>query len=148
VLAQPTKSRVNKSDVDSVKHPDSLWAIDLIEYSEQYRTDNTVSRNEDRTSTRRGPCAHSKIYRYIFSYMDVFSRKIWLEPMTSKETSENTVQALWAIIQRNDHDTPRGILCDNGLEFKGAFIDYCKLNEIKIRNTRSYTSAQPCRAFQ
>jgi hypothetical protein len=71
--------------------------------------------------------------------MDVFSRKIWLEPMTSKETSDHTVQALWSIIQRNDNDTPKAILCDNGLEFKGAFIDYCKLNEIKIRNKRSYT---------
>jgi hypothetical protein len=71
--------------------------------------------------------------------MDVFSRKIWLEPMTSKETADHTVQALWSIIQRNDNDTPKSILCDNGTEFKGAFIDYCKLNEIKIRNTRSYT---------
>jgi hypothetical protein len=34
VLAQPTKPRVNKSVVASVKAPDSLWAIDLIEMSE------------------------------------------------------------------------------------------------------------------
>ena len=139
VLAQPTKPRVNKSVVSSVKAPDSLWAIDLIEMSEQYHEDNTVSANKDTVSTRRGGRNQQKIYRYIFSALDVFSRKVWLEPMTSKETSDHTVQALWSIIQRNDNDTPKSILCDNGLEFKGAFIDYCKLNEIRIRNTRSYT---------
>jgi hypothetical protein len=34
VLAQPMKKRVNKSVVASVTKPDSLWAIDLVEYSE------------------------------------------------------------------------------------------------------------------
>jgi hypothetical protein len=43
VLGQPTKLRVNKSVVASIKHPDSLWAIDIIEMSEQYHEDNTVN---------------------------------------------------------------------------------------------------------
>jgi hypothetical protein len=37
-------------------------------------------------------------------------------------------------------DTPKAILCDNGREFTGHhFTDYCKLNEIQIRNTRLYS---------
>ena len=138
VLAQATKPRVNKSVVSSVKSPDELWSVDLIEYSEMFHEDNTVDANKDTVSTRRGGRRETKLYRYIFSCMDVFSRKIWLEPMTSKETANHTVQALWSIIQRNDMDTPKSILCDNGTEFQGEFAAYCKLNEIKIRNTRSY----------
>jgi hypothetical protein len=62
---------------------------------EQNLQNKTVDAGGDSTSTRRGPRTQSKIYRYIFSCLDVFSRQIWLEPMTSKETSNHAVQALW-----------------------------------------------------
>jgi hypothetical protein len=47
VLSQSTKPRVNKSVVSSVKAPDSLWSVDLVEYSEQYHLENTVDANKD-----------------------------------------------------------------------------------------------------
>jgi hypothetical protein len=98
-----------------------------------------VDAGADSTSTRRGPRTQSKVYRYIFSCMDVFSRKIWLEPMASKESAVSTTQALWRIIQRNDLDTPKSILVDRGLEFRGEFADYCRQNSITLRHTRAYT---------
>jgi hypothetical protein len=47
VLAQPTKPRTNKSVVSSVKAPDTLWSIDLVEYSEQFHEENTVDVGKD-----------------------------------------------------------------------------------------------------
>jgi hypothetical protein len=145
VLAQPMKKWVNRSVVASVKAPDSLWSIDLIEMSEQFHESNTVDAGGDSTFTRRGRRTQSKVYRYIFSCMDVFSRKIWLRAMVSKETTNRTVEALWSIIQSNDLDTPKAILCDRGLEFKGEFENYCKQNDI---TTGVHTQCEPGREKQ
>jgi hypothetical protein len=54
VLSQPAKARVNKSVVANVKLPDELWAIDLVEFGQQYEEANTVVENvmADGASTR------------------------------------------------------------------------------------------------
>jgi len=139
VLSQKPKPRVNKSIVSSVKEKNKLWAIDLIEMDMHFDDANQIVEPRGRANNRI-------VFKYIFSCIDIFSRKIWLEPLTSKETDEYTTQALNRIIQRAGV-APSGIIVDNGTEFKGAFEQYCKDRNIKIRRTRSYTpQANPAEA--
>ena len=132
-ITQKTKPRVNKSVVSSVLEKNALWAVDLIEMNDQFDDENTYM-------VRRGRNAQTRVlYRYIFSCMDVFSRKIWLEALPFKKTGTDTKPALERIIARNNGVKPRAILCDNGKEFMGSFKHFCDENEIKIRNTRTYS---------
>ena len=103
-LTQKTKPRVNKSVVSSAKYPNAIWAIDLIEMSDQFNDANTVVTQTNITGRRS--TNKRVLYRYIFSCLDVFSRKIWLYPLSSKETAEYTTEALRDIIRRASVQNP------------------------------------------
>ena len=45
-------------------------------------------------------------------------------------------------ILRRAKRTPSVILCDNGGEFQGDFIEYCDNKHIHIRNTRSHSPTE------
>jgi len=77
-------------------------------------------------------------YRWIFTCVEVFSRKVWLVPMKGKSTKFCTLPALKDIIQRAEVK-PRHIIVDNGMEFEGHFKSFCKDEGIKIRATRTYS---------
>ena len=97
------KKQVNKQLIGNYRHrtnkpivalyPNQLWCIDLIEVG-----NNLFTRNKN--------------YKYIVNVIDVFSRKLWLEPLRVKSS----------ISTRNEKD----------------FSTYCKENEIKQRFNRAY----------
>lgn len=121
------KKQVNKQLIGNYRHrtnkpiialyPNQLWCIDLIEID-----NNLTTRNKN--------------FRYIVNVIDVFSRKLWLEPMKVK-TSISTRNAFRKIIERAGVK-PKYLISDNGTEFEKDFNEYCKENEIKQRFNRAY----------
>ena len=74
-------------------------------------------------------------YRYVLSVMDVFSRFVWLHPVSVK-SSKNIADELRILYL--EHGPPRVIQCDQGGEFKGAVKELCRQLEIKIICSRPY----------
>lgn len=110
-LQQPLTHITNKPIVAT--YPNQLYAMDLIDM-ETYSNFNTR-------------------YKYILTIVDVFSGMCFLGKLTKKE-AKNVAKEFERIVAVY----PTYILCDNGLEFKGDFIDYAKLHGIIIRNTTTY----------
>lgn len=110
-LQQPLKHVINKPIVST--YPNQIYAIDLIDM-ELY-----VSKNNRN--------------KYILTIVDVFSGKTWLGKLTMK-TAANVAREFERITEMY----PTYILCDNGTEFQGDFINYCQDNDIIIRNTTTY----------
>jgi len=137
VLSQKPKARVNQSITTQAKYPGAIFAIDLIEMSEQYNADNTVTKSKVTKTSRNSVFYKKSTYNYIFSAMDVFSRKIFLVKLKKKE-SKLTTKAFQDVIKRADIPI-KSIIADNGTEFKGEFATFCKDNKIKIRLTREYS---------
>ena len=111
-LQQPLTHITNKPIVAT--YPNQLYAIDLIDM-ETYVN-------------------HNSRYRYILTIVDVFSGKCFLGKLTKKE-AKNVAKEFEKVAPMY----PTYILCDNGLEFKGEFLDYCKDNDIVVRNTATYS---------
>ena len=114
-LTDVFKHRTNKPIV--ADFPNQIWCIDLIDMS-MYETKN------------RG-------FKYIQTTIDVFARKIFLEPLKLRE-SLLAARALDRVTRRADV-TPKYVICDNGTEFKGDFEVFCKAHEITIRRNRAYS---------
>ena len=74
-------------------------------------------------------------YRYVLSVIDVFSRFVWLRPV-SKKSSRNIADALQSIYL--EHGPPHVIQCDQGGEFKGAVIEICRKLQIKVIRSSPY----------
>ena len=112
---QLTKSSTHRTSKPIIAtYPNQLYCIDLIDMNQFIEGK----------------------YRYILSVIDVFSRKCFLEAITQK-TPKNIMNAFKNIIKNAIE--PKYIICDNGTEFQGEFMDFCKENNITIRNTRSYS---------
>lgn len=69
-------------------------------------------------------------YKYIFVFIDTFSKKVYTEPMKNKTPLETT-RCLRKILQKFDHRV-RNICVDSGTEFFGAFSKYCKKSKINL----------------
>lgn len=110
-LQRPLTHITNKPIVAT--YPNQLYAIDLIDM-EIYSNFN--NRN-----------------KYILTIVDVFSGMCFLGKLTKKEAINvaNEFERITAVY-------PTYILCDNGTEFKGEFLDYCKEHDIIVRNTTTY----------
>ena len=69
-----------------------------------------------------------KLYKYILSLMDVFSRYHWLKPLESKSSRAVAcaLKSIYAI-----HGPPERPQSDNGGEFKGRTLEFCKRQKIK-----------------
>lgn len=79
----------------------------------------------------------AKQFRYILVVVDNFSRKMFVEPITSKETAKTT-PAMSKILDRikaESGKTPKFLICDDGSEWKAEFIKLLKDNEIDKRRT-------------
>lgn len=114
-MTKPQVFRVNKP-ITSV-FPNSLWAIDLIDM--KYLSKSNYE------------------YKYIVNVVDVFSRKIWIEPIKFK-TAKQISETFEKIIERAGVK-PNHLMSDNGTEFQGRFKELCEELGIKKRNVRSYT---------
>jgi hypothetical protein len=76
--------------------------------------------------------------RYCMTVCDVFSRKVFLEPLSSKETAAHTTPAFERILARAGV-TPRSLMMDQGTEFRGQFARMLRARKIKARRIRSHT---------
>ena len=75
------------------------------------------------------------VYRYVLSVMDVFSRFIWLKPLTSK-TSKAVAAELKTIYMENG--PPIVLQSDQGSEFKGAVKGLCRKLKVKMVHSSPY----------
>ena len=75
------------------------------------------------------------VYRYILTVQDIFSRFLWLRPMSRKKSS---VVAHELMTIYREHGPPKILQCDNGGEFKGNTTTVCKKIGIKVINSRAY----------
>jgi transposase InsO family protein len=126
-LSRKAPHRTNKPIVASEKN--ELWAIDLIDM--WHSEDNQVVE-------QRGQVQMRTQHRYIMTVVDVFSRKVWLEPLSSKETVAHTTPAFERILARAGV-TPRSLMMDRGTEFRGMFARMLRAQKIKARRIRSHT---------
>ena len=110
------KYNINKPIL--AKKTNDLWCVDLIDMGVEL------------TPINNG-------YRYIMVIIDTFSRFCYVEALKQK-TSENCAKALQTITSRNDV-LPKAVLTDNGTEFKAEFNIWLDENNIKHRETRTYS---------
>ena len=75
------------------------------------------------------------IYRYILTLQDIFSRYLWLRPLSRKKSS-----AVASEISRifREHGPPKILQCDNGGEFKKCVIAAANSVGVKIIRSRAY----------
>lgn len=78
---------------------------------------------------------HGKTFRYILTVQDIFSRYIWLRPLTGKESKQvaKELQELYCEV-----GPPKVLQCDNGGEFKKAVEHLCRKLEVKIIRSSPY----------
>jgi hypothetical protein len=113
-MSKNIKYRINKPIVS--KFVNQTWGIDLIDMEPFVNFNNK--------------------YKYILTTVDIFSRKTWLNALTNK-FSQTIATCINNIIE-HEQVKPASIMCDNGTEFQGEFANFCKTNDIKLRNTQTY----------
>ena len=94
VISRKPPARSNRLII--AKEPNELWAIDLVDF---YYTDDNTIRHRNSEENRERAIPIRSYYRYVMTVVDVFSRKLWLEALTFKETEVNTKAALQKIIE-------------------------------------------------
>jgi hypothetical protein len=119
-ITKPIKARVNMPIVASAKAANSIWAIDLIDMEYNLGPDNP-----------------KKLPKYIQTIVDVFSGRVWLRFVITNSALQ-TQLALKKVIDEYKV-SPKYIIIDNGVEYKGIFETYCKEQNIKIRRSRTYS---------
>ena len=99
----------------TAKHVQSQHQIDLIDLS-------------------KDPVKHNgKVYKYVMSVSDIFSRFLWLVPLESKSSS-HVVRVLQPIYDQ--HGPPDRLQSDRGTEFEGKLRSMCKNYKIKMIKSR------------
>ena len=78
---------------------------------------------------------NGKCFRYILTLLDVFSRFVWLYPLTSKKSCEIAKH----LMKHFDYfGIPKYVQCDQGTEFKGHVKTLSSYLKIKMFNSRPY----------
>ena len=85
--------------------------------------------------SRQKVLLNNKVYKYVLSVLDVFSRHVWLRPLKNK--SANTVSTVLKKFLE-EYGVPRIIQHDRGKEFEGAFNRLLKKNQIRCIKSRPY----------
>lgn len=114
----PLKQRVhtifyNKAPLEEVKAKNmhERHQIDLGDFSE-------------RPAVQAG-----KIYKYVLSVLDVFSRYLWLRPLMNRSSKEVAAELKNLV---GSEGPPLFIQCDKGTEFKGKVSKECKRLGIQV----------------
>lgn len=78
---------------------------------------------------------HGKIFWYILTVQDIFSRYTWLRPLTGKGSKQvpKELQELYCEV-----GPPKVLQCDNRGEFKKAVEHLCQKLEVKIIRRSPY----------
>ena len=76
-------------------------------------------------------------FKYILVMLDVFSRYIYLRPLTSKSSAEVASSA--SVLLKIFSDAgPRRLQSDQGAEFKGAVAQLTEAMQVDIIHSRPY----------
>ena len=83
-------------------------------------------------------------YQYAFSVLDVFSRFLWLRPLSDKNAESVTLELYKIYLDiAPPPPPPRIVQIDQGGEFKGAFQQLCKLlKTILIHSSSNHPQSQ------
>lgn len=114
-MTRDIKKRTNKPIV--AKYPNQIWGIDLIDVNQYIRKNSG--------------------WRYIMTVVDIFSRKVFLNKLKTKD-APSTTEAFNQIIEDNKIN-PNYLMSDRGTEWLGVFAENCKTKKIKQLLTRSYS---------
>ncbi|XP_067654016.1 uncharacterized protein [Haliotis asinina] len=76
-------------------------------------------------------------FLYVLSVIDVFTRFLWLRPLSSKSASSVAIE-LYRLYFEYGWGCPRILQCDQGTEFKGAVNQLCMNMGTKIVRSRSH----------
>lgn len=78
---------------------------------------------------------HGRTFQYILTVQDIFSRYIWLRPLTGKGSKQvaKELEELYSEV-----GPPKVLQCDNGGEFKKAVEHLCRKLEVKIIRSSPY----------
>ncbi|CAF1337651.1 unnamed protein product [Rotaria sordida] len=85
--------------------------------------------------SRRAAFHNSVEFRYVLVIVDVFSRYMFLRPLTKKCSAEvcNHLELIFS-----EHGTPAIIQTDQGTEFQGLFDELCLKRNIRHIRSRAY----------
>lgn len=88
------------------------------------------------------PVSNSK-KRYFPSFIDDFSRKLWVYFLTEKSVAFATFKRFKTHVEKETNSSIRGICTDRGEEFTSQeFSNFCSENGIKRQLTTAYTLQQ------
>ena len=113
----PKFTNVPKQKVITATNVGERWQIDLMDM----RRESIEYRGES--------------YQYILTVMDIYSRYVFLRPLTNK-TSKLVKQEVESIIL--EHGPPHIIQCDNGTEFRGSMQKLYRKYDIKVIRSSPY----------
>jgi transposase InsO family protein len=113
---QPIKT-TNKPIV--VSYPNERWSADLIDIN-QYASSNSNN-------------------KFILTVIDNFSKYVFAVPLKNKEAQTITDGFEKIVNEQAEKTYPSSIQTDNGTEFAGEFIDWCKANRIFMKKSLSYS---------
>lgn len=148
-----------------------MWSIDLIDmnpddkhvYTDEITGSAVGTRNRSGivvpstkvkdNKQQEEEARKNRPWRYIMTVVDVFSRKVWLEPLQGKYTEWDTTPSFKRIINRASglpddatdgvqKNKPKHLMMDNRIEFMAKFKEYCEevsQPKIKLRVTRTYS---------
>jgi hypothetical protein len=82
--------------------------------------------------------------QFILTCKDIFSKKVWLEPLHTKaigdpdkdDLGDSIIVAVRKIIQRNNGNYPHRIQTDRGVEFRDRFSDWLR-DELDVTHVLS-----------
>ena len=81
--------------------------------------------------------------RYLLTFLDDFSRKIWVFFLTEKSDTFRMFQLFKTKVEKETGTSIRGLRTDRGGEFTSIeFIDFCATNGIHRQLTAAYTPQQ------
>ena len=110
---QLTKQQIKTTNKPIVvSYPNERWSADLIDMN-QYASSNLNN-------------------KFILTVIDNFSKYVFAVPLKNKEAQTVTEGFEKIVNEQAGLTYPSGIQTDNGTEFEGEFIDWCKENKIFI----------------
>ena len=111
--AQTLQARLPSDGKVVSARTDSRWQVDLIDYSKRNAAKNFN-------------------FKYLLTVIDIFSKFLWIERMSTKEDSA-TLAAYRRVISRNGGKHPLEVSVDLGREFGPTFEAYLKDNGTVLR---------------
>ena len=81
--------------------------------------------------------------RYILTFIDDFSRKLWVYFLNEKSEAFTTFKNFKVMVEKRSRHTICGLRTDRGGEFNSKeFIEFCKTQGIRRKLTTAYTPQQ------